>query len=339
MLNNTQLLLVSLLAAIVLTGTYRLLALRYAWLAQPDSRSAHHRATPRSGGIVILLLAALFIGYQLVADTISYWQCLLLLLPALIGLVGLADDALSLSPGLRFVLYGLSIGLMVWAFVPLAPLTLGPFTIHASFLLVPLYILAICWWVNLFNFMDGINGIAGAQFLFVVIAALLLQPLENSPQLRLLLVLCAATAGFLCWNFPRGRVFLGDAGSTFLAASLAWSALHTIGQGSASPWLWLILSACFVADASYTLVVRMISGQPWTRPHASHGYQILARRWSSHPRVVLVVGLVNILWLLPLAWLANHYRGYELALSVVAYAPLIAIVAYLGAGRPGGDQA
>jgi len=333
MSNNSQLLLLSLLAAIVLTGLYRLLALRYAWLARPDSRSAHRLATPRSGGIVILLLAVLYIGYQSVTGAISYSQCLVLLLPAIIGLIGLVDDARSLSPGLRFVLYGLSIGLMVLAFMPLAPLTLGRFSVHAAWLLVPLYIIAICWWVNLFNFMDGINGIAATQFLFVMVAALLLQPLENSPQLGLVLVLCAATAGFGCWNMPSGSVFLGDAGSTFLAASLAWSALHTIEQGSASPWLWLILSASFVADASYTLVIRMISGQRWTQPHASHGYQILARRWGSHPPVVLAVALVNILWLLPLAWLANHYRDYELVFTAVAYTPLIAVVGRLGAGR------
>lgn len=331
--DNAQLLLISLLASIVLTGIYRQLALRYAWLAHVDHRSAHHRATPRSAGIIIIFLAVVYISYQVAAGAISGWQCLWLLLPALIGLVGLIDDAWSLSAGLRLLFYGLLVGAMVLAFAPLAPLDLGVFTVQAAVVLVPLYVLVICWWVNLFNFMDGINGIAGSQFLFVVLAALALQPLNSSPQLELVLVISAATVGFLCWNLPRGRVFLGDAGSTFLAASLAWFALHRIEQGSFSPLLWLILAACFITDASYTLAVRILSDQSWTRPHASHGYQILARRWRSHSQVVFAVGLVNLLWLLPLAWLANSYPEYVLALTAVAYAPLVVIVARLGAGR------
>lgn len=321
------------IASVLLTGIYRFMAIRYSWLAIPEGRSSHSSSVPRSAGFVILLLGSVYILYQFFLDAINSCELLVLIIPATIGIVGLIDDAVALSSKLRFAIYASLITMLVLSFSPITPIDVFGLSIQASWSLIVIYVFAITWLVNLFNFMDGINGIAGGQFLFVVIAGLCLLPITASPELNLVLVIAAAVIGFLVWNFPSGKVFMGDAGSTFLAATLGWLVMFSVEHYQASPWTWVILSACFVADTSYTLIVRIITGQPWAEAHSSHCYQILARRWLSHSKTVYTIMLINIFWLWPLAWLATRYHDYEFAIVIIAYVPLTVGCFSLGAGK------
>ena len=109
--------------------------------------------------------------------------------------------------------------------------------------------------------------------------------------------------------------------------------LYTVKFQGASPWMWIILCACFVVDTGYTLVFRIFTRQVWYKPHASHAYQILARRWSSHGKVVVLIMLVNILWLWPLAWLAKVSADGGMIWCIVACLPLLGICWFVGAGK------
>lgn len=312
---------------------YRRLAIRNAWLDIPNHRSSHRELTPRSGGLVILLMYGVLLVFQLTTGQLKTVEFLVLAIPIGVGLVGFIDDTVSLYPGFRLLVYLLLVAMIVTAFMPLPFLNVWEYSIENAWILVLIYILAITWFVNLFNFMDGINGIAGGQFIFVVIASYFLLPALASPQFDMILVVVASVVGFLCWNFPFGKVFLGDVGSTFLAAILALLMLFTIKYQGASPWMWFILCASFIVDTAYTLIVRICTKQTWYQPHASHAYQILARRWSSHAKVVLLTMLVNIFWLWPLAWLATQSAEAGVIWCIVGCLPLIVICRLVGAGK------
>ena len=118
---------------------------------------------------------------------------------------------------------------------------------------------------------------------------------------------------------------MGDVGSGFLGIIIGIMALLTSADSLLTPWSWLILLAVFIADATWTLLVRTATGQTWYRPHSSHTYQILARKKKSHSVVSLGVTAINIGWLAPLAWLATIHPHYGWALTVLAYLPILCL--------------
>jgi Fuc2NAc and GlcNAc transferase len=149
---------------------------------------------------------------------------------------------------------------------------------------------AIIWSINLFNFMDGIDGLAAAQCLFVVVAGALLTGAAHAVDSSLLpgIAMAGAAAGFLIWNAPPAKIFMGDVGSGFIGFGLIAAALESNGHGPVSIWTWLVLNGLFVADATVTVLTRLIRGQRIYEAHRSHVYQRLARRCSSHGRVTVV---------------------------------------------------
>ncbi len=153
-------------------------------------------------------------------------------------------------------------------------------------------------------------------------------------QVWLPLLLGLAATGFLVWNFPPARIFMGDAGSGFLGLILGGLALQASSVAPPLIWSWLILLGVFIVDATFTLIHRLMRGERVYEAHRSHAYQRASRRYGSHLRVSLAVTAINVFWLLPLALLValGHVSG--LLALIVAYAPLVLVVAHLGAGRP-----
>jgi Fuc2NAc and GlcNAc transferase len=305
-------LLVTLIAAIVCCGGYRRLALRWHLFDLPNARSSHTQPTPGGGGIGLFL--GLLAGVFVLGGSQPY--NLLLLLAGLLVLTGALDDRYSLSIGLRFPLYGLTCLAAVW-------LLLWP---------LPWWWLALAlvyslWLLNLFNFMDGIDGIAASETVFVAAAAGLLA-LANSGDayyVQFCFLLAAASAGFLCWNWAPARLFMGDAGSISIGFLLAALSLQGQANGALPLVCWLILLAVFIADASATLWWRAVTGQAITQAHSLHLYQRLARHWSSHSRVVITLQAYNLLWLLPLAVLALLWPEWAAAALLAAYVPVLLV--------------
>ena len=195
-------------------------------------------------------------------------------------------------------------------------------------------VIFIVWRLNLYNFMDGIDGIAGLEALTVCIGGVLIYWLfgNSSSQWIPLLMLIVSTLGFLFWNFPRARIFMGDGGSCYIGFIVG---LFTIQAAWVAPelvWSWVVLLGAFIVDATLTLISRVIRGDKFYEAHRSHAYQYASRKYSSHIRVSLAFGVINLLWLLPLAILiAGGWLDGLLALSI-AYLPLIWLAFYFKAG-------
>ena len=156
---------------------------------------------------------------------------------------------------------------------------------------------------------------------------------EHDVVLTLSVVLAASAAGFLLWNWSPASLFMGDAGSGFIGFALGLLALESLVTQRMSVWSWVLLLGVFMADTAVTLLVRVIRGERWYEGHSQHAYQILSRRLKSHPRVVGGVILINIFWLLPLAWLAGILPHYGVLFATIGLAPLLLGCYRLGAGR------
>jgi Fuc2NAc and GlcNAc transferase len=313
--------------AALLVGAYRLVALRYGWLDTPNARSSHQTAVPRGAGIVIVLLtvAAAAIGTPSSAFFTG-------LLPGLgIAAIGWWDDLRGLSARIRFLAYG---GCSLLAVLLLQGM---PNADLSGWVWLALAAIGLLWLINLYNFMDGINGLAALEAVFVVAGGLSLS--AYSPGKYGLepfaIYIVAVLIGFLAWNFPRARVFMGDVGSAFLGFLLGSMALWSHAHGGPTLVVWSILGATFIADASYTLVVRMATGQRWYEAHRSHAYQKLSSRWhGSHVKPVAAFMGANLAWLLPVAW-AAHSRQLDAPVALLlAYLPLLALCYALKAGIP-----
>ena len=321
-------------AAWVGTWCYRRWALRVGRIDVPGARSSHAVATPTGGGagIVTGCLAALAAAFAL-GNVRGDW---LLVFGLALGMAALghADDrrALPVLPRL------LGQSGAAAAVVLCALAESGPGPGGTGFVLLATGLLALVWLVNAFNFMDGIDGIAGGETIFIGLAAAGLMTLQSPetlpPEGTVALFLAAATAGFLFWNWPPARIFMGDVGSGVLGFVLAVLALSSAGHGTLSLPVWLILAGVFLVDTTLTLLSRLWRGERWYEAHRSHAYQRAARRWGSHRRVTLGVLAINCAWLLPLAGAATLYPQWGGLLLALAYLPLCIAALRLGAGQP-----
>jgi Fuc2NAc and GlcNAc transferase len=164
-----------------------------------------------------------------------------------------------------------------------------------------------------------------------VLLSLHVSPVDVAP----VAALCsAAAAGFLLWNWPPAKIFMGDVGSGYLGYVLAILALAATIRDPVAVWVWLILGGAFFVDATVTLARRTIRGDRLYEAHRSHAYQWLARRWGSHLPVTVTLLALNLLWLFPAAWLAERYPALALWILIAAYLPLIVLALVAGAGRP-----
>ncbi|RLA48588.1 MAG: glycosyl transferase [Gammaproteobacteria bacterium] len=314
--------LITLLLSAALCGLYLLLARRWQILDTPNERSSHQQPTPHGGGVPLLL--AFVTGLLLAALWRGAWDggFITLAVAALFLMsLGVIDDLRGLSVRLRFAVYGL-LCLLV-ATTLLSPVLAD--SIVRGGVLVVLATTAMLWSLNLYNFMDGIDGIAATQCVVACCSAALLSWGTGGGYSYALfcLILAASHLGFLLWNWPPARLFMGDAGSIPTGFLLAGLALLGAVQGQLNPLCWLVLLAVFVTDASWTLVWRIVSGQAFTRPHRLHAYQRLSRSRDSHLAVDVLLLALNALWLLPLAWAVQIWPNYGILLVILAYLPLL----------------
>ncbi len=312
-------LLLTLLASVLLCGLYLQLARRWQILDRPNERSSHELPTPHGGGLP--LFAAFALGLLAAALLGVDWPGIYLVVTALALLLvatGVVDDLRGLSVGARFAIYGLCCAATVAVLLPPldSPLA-GAVAIVAA--------LALLWMLNLYNFMDGIDGIAALQCIQAAVSAALLSwfTAMDAAYTLFCLLLAAAHTGFLVWNWPPARLFMGDAGSIPTGYLLGVLALLGVVQGQLSGWVWLILLAPFIVDASYTLAWRIVNGQPFTRPHRLHAYQRLSRHWGGHLPVDMLLLALHALWLFPLALTLTIWPKFRFFLVILAYLPLL----------------
>ena len=329
-----------LLASVVLSWWVTSMVLRRAecWklVQSPNYRSSHALPTPNGGGlgiVVACLVAGVWLAWR---GANELWLVLALSLP--LAWMGLRDDVKHVSAKFRLaVQVAVVLGLLA------ALDGLPPFAVWAGirldgWLLFSLLLLAGAWWINLFNFMDGIDGLAGMQAVFMLLGGAMVAAwadpaASTNPVWILMACVAAATAGFLLLNWPPAKIFMGDVGSTWLAFMIFALALLSIQAGWLSYATWLVLAAVFVTDATVTLFTRMARGERWYEAHRSHAYQKLARRWGGHRPVTLLAVGINLLWLAPLAGACAVWPQWAFAWVLLAYLPLVVGAVAVGAGR------
>jgi Fuc2NAc and GlcNAc transferase len=316
---------------------------KWGLIDTPNHRSSHNAPTPRGGGIGLVIAGSLAGLYLLVTSSFNRYAVVVLFISFSVSVVGLQDDRKPISVPLRL---GLHIALAALLLVVLGGSVEMQRFVENSVsrtLIYAFLLLVIVWWINLFNFMDGVDGLAGMQTMFMLLAgAGLLVGIRYQviadPLIAWMLCVAGATAGFLLLNWAPAKIFMGDVGSNYLAFMLLSFGLLSIRNELVSVptglAVWAILGAAFATDATITLLTRILTKKRWLEGHSTHIYQRLARRFGSHSRVTLIYLAVNLIWLLPLAFLCTRIPQWAVGFAVTAYLPLIAVAIMMGAGKP-----
>ena len=297
----------------------------------PNERSSHVVPTPRGGGIAIVTatLAVLpVLGWTHVWSWPAVWA--FAGAGVLVALIGAWDDVANLSRTLRLVGHFVA---AVWA-VSLLDTASVALAVRETWIGFAAAAFFMVWFLNLTNFMDGIDGILGVQILTVCGGGALLYLLVPAPTAYWAgpLILAGAALGFLFWNWPPAKIFMGDTGSGFIGITVAAFALQAGSVDPALFWSWLILYAVFVTDATVTLLRRMLRGDPFHQAHRSHAYQHAALVYGGHKPVVLTVAAINVLCLFPLAAAVAVGLLPGLPAVLVSYAVLTALVLWQRGG-------
>ena len=324
---------------LIATGLMRRYALQKKLLDVPNPRSSHSAPTPRGGGLAIV---AAFLGAVLALALAEHLNGRIAV--ALVGaggtiaLVGFLDDRRTLPAGVRFAVHVASAGLVVFLLGGIPEAELENWGLRGVWVGAAIAVLALVWTTNLFNFMDGIDGIAGSEAAFIAGAGAWINWRHAGDAGLTIAMLCLAGAslGFLRWNWPPARIFMGDVGSGFVGFALAALGLAASTAGAIPIAAWAILGGVFLVDATVTLIRRIARGDPWLEAHRLHAYQHLARRYGAHLPVTALVIVINFVWLLPWAITAAQFPTRAPLFLAAALAPLIALALACGAGAEEG---
>ena len=266
-----------------------------------NERSAHSTPVLRGGGLIFILsfLIVILVFSPLWTVLVAEKVELMILFAFFCSLIGFIDDRYDLPAWLR---------LLAQLILVAYPAFQSPvfYTNIPSFVQHIFIIISWVWFINLFNFMDGIDGYAAQEAFFILtFIAIAFIPLRSVS-----LVLIASVLGFLRVNRPRARVFMGDLGSYFLGYLLFGFMLHLCNSGSQYIAPCLIVSLLFTLDASHTIMVRLIKKEPLFQPHRAHWYQRLYNLGKSHGSIFYLGVFTNFI-LLSLS-LSCYYIGHPL---------------------------
>jgi Fuc2NAc and GlcNAc transferase len=322
-------------AACVLTWFVMRLALRLAILDVPNERSSHHLATPRGGGVAIVFTV---VGTWLLAAVYGFVDRQEIVVVAagglLVAAIGLADDRSDVPARWRLLVHLISAALLVAATGGLRVISLGGLSLNLGWVGALLALLYVVWMLNLYNFMDGIDGIAGIEAVTVAIpAAVLLWVTGDTAMAVASAAIGAASLGFLVWNWAPARIFMGDVGSSFLGYTFGALAVVSHATSGVDIYAWSILLGVFIVDATVTLMRRVATGQRFYEAHRSHAYQHAVDQHGSHATVSITVGILNLMWLFPVAAMVAMGRIDGLYGLIIAYIPLFGIAVKYHAGK------
>jgi len=304
---------------------YRNVALQRGIIAKISSRTLHERTVPRGGGLVFGLVFAFGVFVTWLRGDLPTWVMLALGVGgAAAVVVGFIDDIYEV-PALKKL--ATQTCLAVWLLVVFYAPLYGPFFVNAGVIQRVVVTLALIfipvWLINLYNFIDGIDGLAISGSVFICAAGVTVLVLTGGSAVMVFLFafLGASCLGFLFLNIPPAKIFMGDAGSIFLGYCIAAILLLTVLSGEISVWTWIIMLSYFLADTTTTTISRMFLVKRWYGVHRSHAYQNLARIHKSHAKVTYAVVLYNILWAFPLAIWSALRPGWGPLAALLSVAP------------------
>lgn len=290
-----------------------------AVLDVPNARSLHERAVPRGGGLAIAAVVLVLLGVLMATGRLPVAQGGgAVLAGAGFAALGWADDRADLPALLRLVVQLVLAGAVAFALLR----TSGGAPVAGAWFAAALA-LGMVWHVNLFNFMDGADGLACAQTACAGLVFAGLLAVDGRTGLAVWAAgLGGAAAGFARWNWRPAKVFMGDVGSYFIGFQLALLVVCAWLAGL-SAWPYLILLAPFVTDATLTLARRVVTGRAWWRAHRTHAYQRAILAGLAPDRLALGVAAYLLVVCAPAAWYARTYDGAFAAVFVYGLTGMI----------------
>ena len=323
------------IVSFLLTLAIKRAAGRLGLIDVPNGRSSHAVPTPTGGGLAIVISSTLALGL-LAAVGIVTPRLFLALVPggAVVAAVGFIDDRKSLPARTRLLVHFTA---AAWAVICIGPVHVfgaGPDTPGLNCLDYALSTVGIAWFLNMFNFMDGIDAIAASEAVFLCAGTSLLALFSAAVSYIAggAIVIGAASAGFLVWNWPPARTFMGDVGSGYLGFVFAVLGVASGAHSGSALCSCLILAGVFVVDSTFTLIRRFMRGERITEAHRTHAFQVLAQKMG-HRNVTLAVGLVNLAWLLPCGLASVLWPQDVIWITAMALCPVILFAFAIGAGR------
>jgi Fuc2NAc and GlcNAc transferase len=288
-----------------LTGAVRRFALARRIVDMPNARSSHAKATPRGGGLGLVLVFA--------AGSLILWLTGRMA-PRLfyafngglaVAAIGWLDDLRPISAKARLLVHFAAALWLVYWLPPAEYVRFGSALWAWGAAGPAVSLLGAVWLINSYNFMDGIDGLAGAEALTVALAGAAIFSRTGAEALTGPLILLAGVSlGFLGWNWPPAKIFMGDVSSGYLGYLMAVFWLAAAQAQPSALWWWPSLLGVFLVDATLTLLWRIKKRQKLSQAHRSHSYQYAARKYGHRPVAAAVV-MINLLWLAPLAWAAS----------------------------------
>ena len=277
------------LISFALTYYIRKMAIEKSLVDIPNERSSHTVATPHGGGIAIAITWFFGISYLFYQNDIDSSLYYVLLVGIVISVVSYFDDLYELSAKLRLLTQALVAMSGLYLLGGLEQIDFIVFSIDNQILTNLFAFFLIIWFINLYNFLDGIDGYASSEAIFLGLSGFLLFG-DNH-----FLVLIFAVLGFLVWNWHKAKIFMGDVGSTLLGYNIAIFTLHYANHESSNLWIWIILFGVFWYDATLTLYRRYKNGEKLSLAHKKHAYQRLAQYGFAHDKIVILAMTANIL--------------------------------------------
>lgn len=287
-------------------------AIEKSLVAEVNERSSHTIPTPHGGGIAIAITWLLGLLFLLFTNQIPTELFYALLVGFIISIVSFFDDIYELSPKLRLSVQSFVAFLGIWCLGGFQALNFGFFTIENSLLTNIFAFFLIIWFINLYNFLDGINGYAGSEAVFLCIAGFILFSGNH------FIVLMVAVLGFLVWNYNKAKIFMGDIGSTLLGYNVAIFTIYYANQESSNFWIWIILFSLFWFDATATLFRRKIKGERLSQAHKKHAYQRLTQSGWSHFKVTNYSIIINLLLLEIVLLISNIFIALVVSLLLLS---------------------
>ncbi len=291
--------------------------IKNAFLDEINERSSHTVPTPHGGGIAIAIIWFVGLFYLYFFNDIDKDLFYALLVGIIISIISFFDDIYDLSAKLRMIVQSIVAICGIYLIGGLESLDFGLFIVENQILTTVFSFLLIIWFINLYNFLDGINGYAGAEAVFLAVSGFILFGGSH------FIILLVAVLGFLYWNWNKAKIFMGDVGSTLLGYNVAIFTLYYSNQESSNFWIWIILFGVFWFDATLTLIRRRFNNEKLSQAHKKHAYQRLTQSGFSHLKVSSLSILLNFFLFCIVYFISNTFISFCVSLillySIVRY--------------------
>ena len=300
-----------LLFSFVLTYLIKVYSTKKLLVDIPNERSSHVVATPHGGGIAIAITWFIGISYLYYFDNIESSLYFALLVGGIVSIISYMDDLFKLNIKIRLVVQLVASILGLYLLGGLEKIDLLFFSIENQILTNLFAFLMIMWFVNLYNFLDGIDGYAGSEAIFLGIAGFILFGDSH------FIIFVVSVLGFLVWNWHKAKIFMGDVGSTLLGYNIAIFTIYSSNQEPTNLWIWITLFSLFWFDATMTLYKRYKNSESLSQAHNKHAYQRLVQSGWSHSKVVLFSILVNVILFCLIYFMVNVFVAFVFSLFLL----------------------